>query len=206
VKGTSGVLVWIERGLAALGVVLAVWCAAVLIEARYVARLPVPAPPPVAAPSRTLPGDAATPTPAPAAAPAPGTWLGRLEAPAVGLSATVLEGSDDGTLARGAGHIEWTPLPGAGGNVGIAGHRDTVFRPVRRLHAGETLVLTTADRVYTYQIERTQIVTPETVSVLDPTPRPTLTLVTCYPFTYIGHAPKRFIVTATLVDSVPRTD
>ena len=110
----------------------------------------------------------------------------------------MLPGTDDRTLDRGAGHIEDTPFPGELGNIGIAGHRDTVFRPLRNVKAGDELTLTTADRIFTYRVSATSIVNPEDVSVLDPTPRQTLTLVTCYPFTYIGAAPKRFIVRAEL--------
>ena len=132
-------------------------------------------------------------------APAAGTLLARIESPSLHLSTVVLEGSDDGTLRRGAGHIEDTPLPGQRGNVGIAGHRDTVFRPLRNAKAGDVLSLMTPDRVYQYRVARTLIVQPEDVYVLDPTDRPTLTLVTCYPFEFIGHAPKRFIVQAELV-------
>jgi len=200
---TGTVLRWTERGLLAAGIVLAVWCAAVLLEARFVERLPLP-PPPAAVSLTTLPGETDGPAPPPAVEPPRGTWVAKLEAPAAGLAATVLEGSDNATLARAAGHIEGTALPGQPGNIGIAGHRDTIFRPVRRLHVGERLVLTTTDHVYTYRIGRTRIVSPDAVSVLDPTPRPTLTLVTCYPFTYIGHAPKRFIVTAKLIAETAR--
>lgn len=86
------------------------------------------------------------------------------------------------TLATATdGHIEDTALPGVSGNIGIAGHRDTTFRPLRHLKVGERLVLTTAERVFDYRISGTKIVTPEDVHVLDPTPRPTLTLVTCLP-------------------------
>ena len=121
------------------------------------------------------------------------------------MSATVLEGSDDGTLSRGAGHIEDTPFPGQPGNVGIAGHRDTVFRPLRNIKVGDPMQLTTADRLYRYKISKTVIVGPDDVYVLDPTKEPTLTLVTCYPFDFVGHAPKRFIVQAQLVGNEPRT-
>ena len=193
------VLLWLERALLAVGVVLAGWCAMVLVEARYTQSLPLTKPLVV---TQTLPGDAgnegaAEPTPAPA----PGTLLARLEIPAVQLSTVVLEGSDDGTLSRGAGHIEDTPFPGEPGNIGVAGHRDTIFRPVRHIKVGDTIDLTTADRVFHYKINKTLIVMPEDVYVLDPTPRPTLTLVTCYPFEFIGHAPKRFIVQAELVNA-----
>jgi sortase A len=126
--------------------------------------------------------------------------LGRLSAPSVKLSTVVLEGSDDKTLSRGSGHIEDTPFPGEPGNVGIAGHRDTIFRALRNIHVGDTLEYRSADRLYRYRISKTMIVGPDDVYVLDPTPQPALTLVTCYPFEFIGHAPRRFIVRADLVD------
>jgi sortase A len=122
----------------------------------------------------------------------------------VRLSATVLEGSDDRTLDRGAGHIEYTPLPGQPGNIGIAGHRDTTFRAVRHLRIGDPLELTTSDRVYRYEITKAFVVEPEDVYVLDPGERPMLTLVTCYPFEFIGHAPQRYIIQADLVSEAPR--
>jgi sortase A len=195
------VLLWLERGLLAAGVVLAAWCAAVLVEAQFHNSLPVTAP--LIVTQTVLPGDegAAAPHPASPAAPASGTLLGRLTAPSVGLSTTVLEGSDDATLRLGSGHIEDTPFPGQPGNVGIAGHRDTTFRPLRRIHVGDPLEFTTSDHLYRYRISRTLIVGPDDVYVLDPTDQPTLTLVTCYPFEFIGHAPKRFIVQATLADT-----
>lgn len=201
-------LAWSERVLVTVGIVLAVWCAAVLLEARRVSHMPVPAPSHAHA-AVSLPGDASAPSAARAPstttpAPLTGAWLGRLEAPSVDLAATVLEGSDDGTLARAAGHIEDTALPGQPGNVGIAGHRDTIFRPVRNLHVGDRLVLTTRDRMYYYRISSERIVGPDDVWVLDPTPQPALTLVTCYPFTFIGHAPKRFIVRADLIGQQSR--
>jgi LPXTG-site transpeptidase (sortase) family protein len=149
-----------------------------------------------------LPGS--TTGPPPPVAPAPGTWIARLEVPSVKLATTVLEGTDDGTLSRGSGHIEDTPFPGRTGNVGIAGHRDTVFRPLRHIHLGDEMRLTTADRIYHYKISKTLIVSPDDVYVLDPTENPTLTLVTCYPFDFIGHAPRRFIVQATLVGDEAR--
>jgi sortase A len=121
------------------------------------------------------------------------------------MSTNMLEGSDDGTLSRGAGHIEDTPYPGQAGNIGVAGHRDTVFRPLRNIKVGDPLELTTANRLYRYKISKTIIVGPDDVYVLDPTEKPTLTLVTCYPFEYIGHAPKRFIVQAQLVGDEART-
>jgi sortase A len=153
----------------------------------------------------TLPGDAPTgssssapPTARKTSTPAPGTVIGRFEVPSLHISTPVLEGSDDATLARGSGHIEDTPFPGDPGNVGIAGHRDTVFRPLEHVKKGDEMRLLTADHVYRYKVDRTLIVNPDDVYVLDETKQPTLTLVTCYPFKYVGHAPKRFIVQGTL--------
>jgi sortase A len=189
------VLLWLERSLLAAGLVPGAWCGMTLIEARYYSTLPVPAPA-----LKGLPGDRGSTDPGPMAV-GRGQWVARLEAPSIGLAATVLEGSDDRTLARAAGHIEETALPGQRGNVGIAGHRDTTFRPIRGLKTGDPLRLTTTDRVFEYRVTSTIIVEPEDVHVLAPTAHPTLTLVTCYPFTYLGHAPKRYIVKADLVSA-----
>ena len=193
---------WLERGLLAVGVALALWCAAVLLEAQFTKALPVP----TLTVTQSRPGDANNArTRAPSApAPAPGTVLARLEAPSVNMMATILEGSDDATLSRGAGHIEDTPFPGQPGNIGIAGHRDTVFRPLRRIHVGDPLDLTAGDRVYHYRIKTTAIVGPDDVYVLDPTSEPTVTLVTCYPFEFVGHAPRRFVVQAELIGQEAR--
>jgi sortase A len=195
---------WIERILIAVGLVLGVWAAAILVESRFVQTLIVR--PRSTAPVATLPGDAGTTTtsskPArPRPAPAVGSLLGKLVAPSVHLTATILEGTDDGTLSRGAGHIEDTPFPGEPGNIGIAGHRDTTFRAVRNLRLGDELDVVTADRTFHYQITKTFVVEPEDVYVLDPGKFSMLTLVTCYPFEYIGHAPHRYIVQAMLVDA-----
>ena len=201
---------WLERGLLAIGVGLAVWCAMVLVEARFHNSVSV-IPPLIVTQTVPpgLPGDpdrskVHAPSASTTAAPAAGTLLGRLEAPSVRMSTAVLEGSDDATLSRGAGHIEDTPFPGQAGNIGIAGHRDTVFRPLRNIHVGDPLDLTAADRVFRYRITKTLIVGPDDVYVLDPTDRPTMTLVTCYPFEFVGHAPRRFIVQAELVGEEAR--
>jgi sortase A len=174
------------------------WSALAWTEGQFFKSLPVPHTAP------QLPGEGPEVKRTPVRASSvrslvPGEWIARLEAPSVGLSATVLEGSDEATLARAAGHIESTALPGESGNVGIAGHRDTTFRPVRNLKIGDRLAITTASGRFEYRISETMIVDPEDVYVLDPTPQPTLTLVTCYPFTFIGHAPQRFIVRAELI-------
>ena len=190
------VLTWVERSLIVAGLIGAGWCVKVLVVATYSQFLPIPEQF-VTVRSR-LPGDepgraTAGPTRA------PGSVLARLQAPSLKLSTVVLEGTDDGTLARGAGHIEDTPLPGQPGNMGIAGHRDTVFRALRRTKIGDELDVTTAHGRYRYRVTHTLIVKPEDVYVLDPTAIPSLTLVTCWPFEFIGHAPKRFIVKAELI-------
>ena len=194
----GALLRWTERGLIAIGAGLAVWCAVILVEARFHQAAPIPQPPLIVT-QTILPGDSGDKNASPPPAPAAGTMLGRLEAPSVKLSTAVLEGSDDGTLSRGSGHIEDTPFPGQPGNVGIAGHRDTTFRALRHIHIGDALEFKTADRLYRYRISKTSIVGPDDVYVLDPTPQPALTLVTCYPFEFVGHAPQRFIVRAELV-------
>jgi len=189
-------LVWVERVLLCLGAATAAWCAAVWLETQYIQRFAVPS-----SSVYALPGDpGVTPrgTSGRRAAVENGTVIARLEAPAVNLSTAVLEGSDDDILNRAAGHIEETAFPGERGNVGIAGHRDTIFRPLRRLRVGDALNISTSDHVYRYRISKTMIVAPEDVYVLNPTNRPTLTLVTCYPFDFIGHAPKRYIIKAEL--------
>jgi sortase A len=194
------VLKWIERAFLIAGLSLGTWCAVVMLESWYTNALPLPV-------ATTLPGEAGNLPRGTSGriAPTRGTRLARLEVPSLGLSAAVLEGSDDGTLNRAAGHIEDTPLPGEHGNVGIAGHRDTIFRPLRNVRVGTTLDLVTPARVLRYRVSRTKIVKPEDVYVLNPTGHPTLTLVTCYPFEFIGHAPKRFIVQAELVGEERRT-
>src|SRR5207344_2603970 len=116
--------------------------------------------------------------------------------PKIRLEVAVLPGTDDHTLDRGAGHIEDTPQPGAAGNSGIAGHRDGFFRGLQDIAAGDAIELDTLEGTHVYRVERTWVVEPEDVSVLDPTPTRALTLVTCYPFYFVGPAPKRFIVRA----------
>lgn len=126
-------------------------------------------------------------------APAP---LAVLRIPRLHLEVPVLDGTDDWTLNRGVGHIADTALPGADGNSGIAGHRDGFFRGLKDIKEGDDLVIETLRDTERYRVERIWIVTPDEVSVLDPTPSRAVTLVTCYPFYFIGSAPQRFIVRA----------
>jgi sortase A len=125
--------------------------------------------------------------------------LAVLRIPGIDLEVAVLEGTDDWTLNRAVGHIEGTANPGDAGNSGIAGHRDGFFRGLKDVHAGDTLELEMRDAIQRYRVERTWIVEPDDVSVLDPTAAPAITLVTCYPFYFVGSAPQRFIVRAVRI-------
>jgi sortase A len=125
-----------------------------------------------------------------------GTPLGLLSIPSLGLSVVVFEGTDAISLNRGVGRIQGTRIQS---NLGIAGHRDGFFRSLRNATKGDRITLETQGSTYAYEIRSLSIVSPEDVQVLDPTPGPTLTLVTCHPFFVLGHAPQRFIVHAVLV-------
>jgi sortase A len=150
--------------------------------------VPLPAalssvPPPVAIPkARTLEGQS----------------LGRLEIPSIHLSAIVAEGVATRTLRRSVGHVPGTALPGGRGNVGLSAHRDTFFRHLGELRKDDVITITTLDGSFEYVVESTTIVDPDESVVLHDAGRPTLTLVTCYPFYYVGPAPKRFVVHAGL--------
>lgn len=135
-------------------------------------------------------------SPVPAVAPDDGGVVGRLDIPRIGVSVMVVEGVEDGDLKRAAGHIPGTALPGQPGNVGIAGHRDTFFRPLRSIQRNDIIAVSTLQGAYRYRVVSTKVVRPEDVQVLYPTGRDTLTLVTCFPFDYVGSSPKRFIVQA----------
>lgn len=119
----------------------------------------------------------------------------------VQLDVPVLEGTDDLTLNRGVGHILGTARPGEEGNVGIAGHRDSFFRVLKDIGRGDTIELVTPRRTERYTVDQIVLVRPDDVSVLRPRPNPSLTLVTCYPFYFIGNAPQRYIVQASIADS-----
>ncbi|MEO8050489.1 MAG: class D sortase [Acidobacteriota bacterium] len=139
-----------------------------------------------------------------AAIPGPGAsatdgLLGRMEIPRLGMSMIVAEGTKDSTLRRAGGHISGTSFPGGGGNIGIAGHRDTLFRPLRNVRAKDVITITTLGGEYRYRVVSTEIVSPSDVTVLQSDGHEVLTLVTCYPFYFVGPAPDRFIVRAERV-------
>ena len=129
--------------------------------------------------------------------------LAVLRIPKIRLEVPVLPGTDDRTLDRAVGHVEGTAPPGTDGNSGIAGHRDGFFRGLKDIVPGDAIELDTLDGKEAYRVERTWVVDPEDVSVLDPTPTRVLTLVTCYPFYFVGSAPRRFIVRAVRVGDKP---
>jgi sortase A len=142
------------------------------------------------------------------ARPVEGAVMGRLEISAIGLKVPIVEGYDPESLRAGVGHIAGTAQPGGLGNMALAGHRDTFFRPLRNIRRGMKMSVYAKDGRYEYQVDSTSIVKPEDVRVLAIHEKPELTLITCYPFEYVGSAPNRFIVRAHLasVEASPRTD
>ena len=129
--------------------------------------------------------------------------LAVLRIPKIRLEVAVLPGTDDRTLDRAVGHVAETAQPGMNGNSGIAGHRDGFFRGLKDITSGDLIELDTLRGTEVYQVEETWVVNPEDVWVLDETPIRALTLITCYPFYFIGSAPQRFIVRAVHIDDAP---
>jgi sortase A len=123
---------------------------------------------------------------------------GVLEIPSLKLTVPIFAGTSELELNRGVGWIEGTAMPGEDGNVGLAGHRDGYFRKLKDLKLGDAIEVQSADRTMRYRVSSLEIVEPTDVSVLDPTDAPSITLVTCYPFYYVGSAPQRYIVRGTL--------
>ena len=128
---------------------------------------------------------------------APGTPVALIEIPRVDVRAMVVEGVDSKSLERAAGHLPGTALPGAPGNSVMAAHRDTLFAGLRHVRLGDLITLRTDEREFSYQVSAIDVVTPRSLHVLDPTPHPSLTLITCFPFDFVGPAPMRFVVSAT---------
>ena len=125
-----------------------------------------------------------------------GVSIGEIQIPRLGLTAMVVQGESPAILQRAVGHLADTALPGESGNVVLAGHRDTFFRPLKHIRAGDAITLKTRAGDFEYFVESTAVVRPGNVDVLQPTGGRTLTLVTCFPFTFVGSAPDRFIVRA----------
>jgi sortase A len=179
---------WIERVLLGTGIVCLVWWAVVSLQAtRYQYEQRAALERMRGATPAVVNDSAALPT---------GSLIGSLDIPRLRLSAVIAEGDDDATLKAAIGHLPDTPLPWHEGNSALAGHRDTFFRPLQHVRVGDELRVSTVRGDFRYQVRDTMVVGPNDVWVLDPTDRPTLTLITCYPFGYVGKAPRRFIVKA----------
>jgi sortase A len=129
-----------------------------------------------------------------------GEAVARLRVPRLGLDSLVAEGTDRATLALGPGHLEGSALPGGRDNCIIAGHRDGAFARLRTVRPGDTVEVTGADGTHRYRVLDVRVVPKEDNSVLRPSPRPLLTLITCYPFEHVGPAPKRLVVIGELLD------
>ena len=179
---------WIESILAATGSVCLVWWGVVSLQAtRYQSRQRAALERMRVATPSTIDTASVLPT---------GSLIGSLEIPRLHLSAMIANGDDEATLNVAIGHLPDTPLPWHEGNSALAGHRDTFFRPLQRIRVGDELRLSTFHGDFRYQVRETMVVSPHDVWVLRPTDRPMLTLITCYPFSYVGNAPRRFIVRA----------
>jgi sortase A len=213
-------LFWIV-GLALLGWCTYVWVDARLYQARQEraleafesARPATPERPAASAPAASASASEAAPdVPRAEAPPAPldlaaerarvgldPLVIGKIELPRLRVAAIVREGDDDETLRRAVGHIPGTALPDQGGNFAVAGHRDTFFRGLRKVKRNDVVVMKTLLGSYKYKVFSTRIVKPSDVDVLEPQDEELLTMVTCFPFDFVGHAPKRFVVQARRV-------
>jgi len=135
---------------------------------------------------------------------AEGDVIGEIQVPRVGLSAIVVQGDSPANLRRAVGHVSKSALPGEWGNVALAAHRDTFFRPLRDIQVGDEIRFKTNERSFEYVVESIEVVTPRDVRVLEPSSGHELTFITCFPFHYVGPAPKRFVVHAREVERMPR--
>jgi sortase A len=189
VSGMATARSWLERGLIAMGLFLLCYCALSLLFSYQVQS----------SQARDLDSSrAAVLQWTPLNPPLPiGAW--RLEVERLGISVMVVEGVGQQQLAHGAGHIPGTSLPGQAGNTAVSAHRDTYFRGLRKIQSNDLILVTTQSSQFQYRVSCTKVVFPTDLSVLAPTGAETLTLVTCYPFYFLGPAPKRFIVQAERV-------
>jgi sortase A len=197
------ILRWFEGGLVALGSIYLIWVGAISMHAvtyqvEQSARLIQPG---------YISGHVAADHRNAAASPSEATApIGRLEIPRIGLSAVVMEGDDERTLNVAVGHLPDTPLPWQDGNVALAGHRDTFFRPLRRIQPGDDIRLVTPRGTFRYRTTRQIVVEPDELWVLNPSPAAALTLITCYPFDFVGPAPRRFVVHAERIVETSKTN
>ena len=126
----------------------------------------------------------------------PGSVVGRIEVPRLKLAYALLEGTDNRTLDKSVGHVEGTALPGESGNIGVAGHRNTHFRELEWIRRGDEIVLTSPHGQFRYYVEWARLFSQNEIAVLDSSHGPAVTLVTCFPFEYVGSAPLRYVVRA----------
>ncbi len=190
-------LLWAWRILFACGILLLGYCAFVLAgawqfqrnESREFSRL-----------QSGQPAGAVTDISSAAMGTDPEGLVGRVNLQRLGISVIVMEGSDERTLGHAAGHITGTALPGESGNIGISAHRDTFFRALKDVRQHDIITFTTLEGEFRYRVVLTKVVEPSDLSVLDSDGRDVLTLVTCYPFYFVGPAPERFVVRAERVD------
>ncbi|MBW4841448.1 MAG: class D sortase, partial [Paenibacillaceae bacterium] len=142
---------------------------------------------------------------APARTAADGELLGEIAFPSLDQRYAILEGTGNEPLKLGAGHYTGSPLPGEDGNSVLAGHRDTVFRNLGKLKAGDRIEVETTSGRYTYEVTGRRIVDENDSDAVQASTEPLLTLITCYPFTYVGPAPERLLLTAKLIEEAPAT-
>jgi sortase A len=145
----------------------------------------------------------AKPQPVKAIPIAVGGVIGEIEVPRLRFKAIVVQGDSEKLLRRSVGHLPQTALPGETGNVALASHRDGLFRPLRDVLPGDLIILRTPEREFEYQVQWTAVVPPTAMRVIQPTSEPALTLITCFPFYYVGAAPERFIVRAHKISVAP---
>jgi len=129
-----------------------------------------------------------------------GDVIGEIQVPRLGLNAIVVQGDSPASLRRAVGHISNSALPGEWGNVALAGHRDTFFRPLHDIRLGDEIRFKTPERSFEYLVESIEVVAPNDIQVLEPSTGHDLTFITCFPFHFVGAAPKRFVVRAREVD------
>jgi sortase A len=188
-RETQRIVRWTQRMLFACAALLLVYCGYVLIDAWKFQRQETQTL------ERASPNTTRVEPPAIAAIGADGL-IGRIEIQRLGVSVAVMEGTGNLALRRAVGHILGTALPGQPGNIGIAAHRDTFFRPLRNIRRDDIISLMTTGGEYRYRVISTKVVNPSDIAVLDSDGTEILTLVTCYPFYFVGAAPDRFIVRA----------
>jgi sortase A len=212
---------WLERSLMAFGVACLLFYAFFTTQTALYQRQAKAEIDRVIAARNTAASLPGTPLPAPATAEAPesptmsgrtpgttsrtplarGAVIGRVDVPRLNLSAAIAEGDDDSTLGKAVGHLPDTPLPWQQtGNAAFAAHRDGLFRPLRNIRVNDEVKMVTPRGEFLYRVKKTQVVNPEDVWVLAPTKTATITLITCYPFSFVGHAPQRFIVQAERIE------